>query len=320
MRASRLLSILMLLQLRGRVAAATLARELEVSVRTIYRDIEALAISGVPVYAETGRHGGVVLAEGYRTRLTGLTRGEAESLAFAGLVGAAKDVGLGNEAAAAQLKVLASLPAEAGASARHVAECFHLDPLPWYHRAETLECLPELAGAVWRERRIRIEYESWKGGVERLLEPLGLVLKGGRWYLVAVERGKPRTYRVSNLRRLDVLDQTFERPTLFDLASYWPNSCAEFEARLMRETATVRLSREGLRLLRETYPAVAEHAEKTARSLAAEGWIEAEIPIETPEYSARQLLRLGAEIEVLAPPELRDAMRRAAEAVVALYG
>lgn len=320
MRAGRLLSLLMLLQLRGRVSAAALARELEVSVRTIYRDAEALGAAGVPIYAEPGRNGGLVLSDGYRTRLTGLTRGEAESLALAGLLEAAKDLGLGADAAAAQLKVLASLPAESGASARRIAERFHLDPLPWYHRAETLDCLPTLANAVWRERKIRIAYESWEGGVRRELAPLGLVLKGGLWYLVAASRGKPRTYRVSNIGALEVLEKALERPTGFELARFWPAWCAEFEARLMAQSATVRLSPEGRRILRATSPAVAERAEASQRPSMVPGWIEAEIPIESTEYSARQLLRLGAEVEVLAPAELREAILREAERVVGVYG
>lgn len=320
MRAGRLLSLLMLLQLRGRVSATALARELEVSVRTIYRDAEALGAAGVPIYAEPGRNGGLVLSDGYRTRLTGLTRGEAESLAFAGLLEAAKDLGLGADAAAAQLKVLASLPGDSGASARRIAERFHLDPLPWYHRAETLDCLPTLANAVWRERKIRIEYESWEGVVRRELAPLGLVLKGGLWYLVAASRGRPRTYRVSNIGALEVLERGFERPEGFELARFWPASCAEFEARLMRETATVRLSPEGRSILRATHPAAAERAEASQRPSKVPGWIEAEIPIESPEYSARQLLRLGAEVEVLAPAELRAAILREAERVVGVYG
>lgn len=309
----------MLLQLRGRVSASALARELEVSVRTIYRDVEALSAGGVPIYAEPGRNGGVALSDGFRTRLTGLTRGEAASLPFAGLAGAAKDLGLGAEAAAAQLKLLASLPADSGASAQRIAERFHLDPLPWYHRAETLECLPALAGAVWRERKVRIEYESWKGGLTRELAPLGLVLKGGLWYLVASDRGQPRTYRVSGIAKLDVLEAGFARPARFDLARYWPGWIEEFEARLMREMATVRLSPEGLRVLRATSPATAERAEASQRASTVRGWIEAEIPIETPEYSARQLLRLGAEVEVLAPRELREAIAREAAKVAALY-
>ena len=167
MRASRLLSILIMLQMRGRLSAEALAREFEVSIRTIYRDIDQLSAAGVPVYAERGRAGGFELHDGYRTRLTGLTHSEAEVLLLAGAGGAAADLGLGAEAAAAQLKLLASLPPESGASAQRVAARFHLDAMPWYARVEPPGILPALAAAVWQDQRVRISYDSWKASVTR---------------------------------------------------------------------------------------------------------------------------------------------------------
>ncbi|MBL8507427.1 helix-turn-helix transcriptional regulator [Chitinimonas sp. JJ19] len=320
MRSSRLLSILMLLQWRGCLSATVLAREFEVSVRTIYRDVDALSASGVPVYAERGRQGGITLHPGYRTRLTGLTPGEAESLPLAGIATVARDLGLGAEAAAAQLKLMASLPVDAGEGALRIARRFHIDPLPWYHRAETAPCLPELASAVWRERCIQIDYENWQGQTRHELEPLGLVLKGGLWYLVASRRGKPpRSYRVASIRSITVLERTFSRPASFDLAVHWPASVADFERWLMKDIATVRLSAEGCRILRAVSPMAAEQVEASSRPSTREHWIEAEMPIETPEYSARQLLRLGAEVEVLAPAALRLALQQEARAVLALY-
>lgn len=309
----------MLLQVRGRVPAAALARELEVSVRTIYRDVEALCEAGVPVRADRGCLGGIVLSPGYRTRLTGLTKGEAESLPFAGLGSAANELGVSAEAASAQLKLLAGLPPDSGASARRISERFHLDPLPWYHHAEAPDCLPALARAVWGDKRIRIEYDSWGGTRSRTTGALGLVLKGGLWYLVASSREGVRTYRVSSIRRLEVLEGGFPRPARFHLAAHWPASVAEFEARLFRDRATVRLSPEGCRILRAESPAAAARAEATGRPWGSEGWIEAEIPIESAAYSARQLLRLGTEVVVLAPRELRAAVRREARRVAELY-
>lgn len=319
MRASRLLSILMLLQIRGRTPAATLAREFEVSVRTIYRDIDALSAAGVPIYAESGRSGGVALHEGYRTRLSGLTAPEAAALPLAGLAAAAADLGVSAEAASAQLKILASLPADAGATAQRISDRFHIDPTPWYHRAEEIACLPALADAVWRERRIEIAYESWKGAVERRLDPLGLVQKGGLWYLVAAADGAPRSYRIANIRRLDILDCGARRPKRFDLARYWRGWSRDFEARLLRERARVLITEEGERILRAVMPAAAEIAAKTRTSSRREGWSAAQIPFESADYSARQLLRLGSEIEVLAPSALRAALRREALAVARLY-
>lgn len=319
MRASRLLSILMLLQLRGRASAEALAREFEVSVRTIYRDVDQLSAAGVPIYAERGRNGGFALLDGYRTRLTGLTPSEAEALLLAGVGEAAAELGVGPEAAAAQLKMLASLPPDSGASAQRIGARFHLDPANWYSRAESLDLLPTLASAVWRDVGIRIEYESWKAVVKRDANPLGLALKGGVWYLVAAVQEQVRTYRVSNIRQLEVTQRHFKRPPRFDLGRFWGQWVKEFEARLMSERAIVRLSPAGLRLLRDVSPAAAEAANAAHTACAPKGWIKAEIPVESAEQAALLLLRLGADIEVLAPPELRAAISRQAVKLAALY-
>ena len=319
MRASRLLSMLMLLQMRGRLSAEALAAEFEVSVRTIHRDIDQLSAAGVPVYAERGRAGGFQLHEGYRTRLTGFTPAEAEALLIAGVGDAASALGVGAEAAAAQLKLLASLPRDSGASAQQVAARFHVDPTTWYARAESIDILPELAAAAWRNKRIRIRYESWKDVVSRDLDPLGLVLKGGLWYLVAAARDKARTYRVANIQKLDILGTPARGLRGFDLARYWKTWAADFEARLLSGRARVRLSPLGMRLLRDTSPAAAEAARQSQRACTPKGWIETEIPVEDVAFAARQLLRLGAEAEVLAPAELRAAVSAEARKVLARY-
>jgi predicted DNA-binding transcriptional regulator YafY len=320
MRSSRLLSILLRLQLRGRVPASELAREFECSVRTVYRDLDALSAAGVPVHAERGRNGGIVLAPGWRTQLTGLTAPEARGVPLAGLASAARDLGLGTAATDVQLKLLASLPPDAAADAGRIAERFHIDPLPWYHRPEPLPQLPALAAAVWEGQRVRVRYESWAGAAERVLSPLGLVLKGGLWYLVASAGGRgpkaaPRSYRVSGIQGLRVLQQPAQRPAGFVLAAHWPQSVAAFEARLMAGRAVVRISEEGLRILRAVLPAAAEWALRTQRKTRRAGWIEAELPTEPDAYAARQLLRLGTEVEVLAPAALRAAVAREAGAV-----
>ena len=319
MRASRLLSILILLQMRGRLSADTLAREFEVSVRTIYRDIEQLSAAGVPVYAERGRAGGFALLDGYRTKLTGFTPVEAEALLLAGIGGAAADLGVGAEAAAAQLKLLASLPPDSGASAQRVASRIHLDPTRWYSRPENIDILPALASAVWNGTRIRVQYESWKQIVKRELDPLGLVLKGGVWYLVAAVKGQPRTYRASNIRGLDVLEAQIQRPARFNLARYWTAWAKDFETRLLRERAVVKLSSLGLMMLRDLSPAAAEAVDSAHRRRAPSGWIKADIPIENIEYATLQLLRLGAEVEVIAPQALRAAIAKEAKRIVRLY-
>lgn len=319
MRSSRLLSILIQLQARGRAPALDLARRFGVSVRTIYRDVDQLSAAGVPVYAERGRNGGFSLLDGYRTTLTGLTPAEAEALLIAGVGKAAADLGIGAEAAAAQGKMLASLPPRSGARAARVGARFHLDPLNWYSRAESPAVLPRLAAAVWGDLRIRMEYESWKAVVARDAEPLGLVFKAGVWYLVAGAAGRPRTYRVAAIRSLEVLEGKFRRPARFDLARYWSESARDFEARLLRERATVRLSPEGLRTLREVSPAAAEAADRKHVASHPAGWIEAEIPVENVAYATRQLLSLGPEVEVVAPAGLRRSISQAAKAIAARH-
>jgi predicted DNA-binding transcriptional regulator YafY len=259
------------------------------------------------------------LLDGWKTRLTGFTPAEAEALLLAGAGEAAADLGFGAAAGAAQLKLLASLPADTGASAQRVARRFHLDPVGWYARAEAPEILPALAGAVWRERRIRVRYESWKDTVERRLDPLGLVLKGGVWYLVAAAGGKPRTYRVSNILELAVEESASRRPPRFDLARYWKTWARDFEARLLRQRATIRISPAGRALLRDLNPAASQAVEAEHRPCKPAGWVEAEIPVEGDAYAAGQLLRLGAEVEVRAPPTLRAAVAGEAARVARLY-
>jgi predicted DNA-binding transcriptional regulator YafY len=320
MRASRLLSILLLLQTRGRMTAQALAAEFEVSVRTLYRDIDQLSAAGVPVYADRGRSGGFQLLDGYRTKLTGLTPAEAEALFLSGLPGPAADLGLGDAMAQAQLKLLAALPGREGAG--HVAQRFHLDPIGWFRGAERTHLLPTLAEAVWTTRKIRIRYESWTDVVERELEPLGLTLKAGVWYLVAQMDRKPRTYRVAAIETLALTEATFTRPRTFDLAAYWTAWAADFEARIQQGEATLRLSPRGLTRLSHLSAAANDMAARTASAPDADGWVQVTIPIEMTslDHAAAEILKLGVEGEVLAPPGLRAHMAGVARRLGALYG
>ena len=323
MRASRLLSILLLLQTRGRLTAETLAAEFEVSVRTIYRDIDQLSAAGAPVYADRGRSGGFQLMDGYRTRLTGLTDAEAETLFLGGLSGPAAQMGFSGAVTTMQLKLLAALPPERQAAAERLAGRFHLDPVGWYQNADEAERLPVIAQAVWNSRRIAVRYESWKGEVSRELEPLGLILKAGLWYLAArpVEGpGEPRTYRVSNILDLTVGEVTFERPAAFDLAAWWAETSRRFEADIFTGTATVRASTAGLKRLAKLGAEQARiAAEAAAGTGSGDGWVEVIVPIESVEHAAVDFLRLGGEAEILAPAALRDAMREVAGRLGNLY-
>jgi predicted DNA-binding transcriptional regulator YafY len=314
MRASRLLSLLLLLQTRGRVGAAELARRFGVSVRTIYRDIDELSASGVPVYAERGRAGGFALHADYRSRLPALNPREAAVLPFAPLGDAAAAIGVGVEATTAQQKWLSALPGDSARSAQRVAERFHLDPAPWYTRTETLPLLPSLAAAVWSDRRILFRYRGWNSSGERRVHPLGLVLKGERWYLVACDGSKTRSYRVGEITALVVLDESARRPTGFVLGDYWKQNVQRFEQGLFQRRATVRISAAGRRLLADLLPAWLAAVPPDVP--AGVDWVETEIPLEDTAISARQLLRLGDDVEVLAPAELRAALIAEAQAIV----
>jgi len=317
--ASRLLSILMLLQSRGRMSAFALARALEVSVRTVYRDVDSLSAAGVPVYGDPGRNGGYQLREGWRTQLTGLTSGEARALLMTGLPGPAKALGLGEAAASAHLKLLAALPADWRGDAERVGARFHLDPVDWFRGAAPADQLRVVAEGVWSERRLRMRYESWTAVSERVVDPLGLVLKGGAWYLVARQRREPRTYRVAAIERAELLDQRFVRPPRFELAAFWSESTQRFEQGVYRDVATLRASPAGLSRLRAFSPIVAQAADRTASTPDRRGWRTVSVPIESVEHAAREMLRLGDDAVVLQPAALRDALRATAQAMLTAY-
>jgi predicted DNA-binding transcriptional regulator YafY len=308
-RASRLVSILLLLQSRGRMTAAQLAAELEVSVRTVYRDVDSLHEAGIPLYGDAGHRGGYQLLDGYRTRLTGLNADEAQALFLSGLPGPAAELGLGPVLAAAQLKLLAALPPGLGEHVGRVQARFHLDAPGWYGQADEVPLLPVVANAVWHGRVLQVRYRRWKEptDVDRRLEPYGLVLKAGRWYLVAAPG--PRTYRVDQILDLRVLDEKFGVPESFDLARYWQAYLADFRTYLHRADAVVRLA-----------PSAAGRL-PGAQTLAIEAgnWVRAVVPIESVEQACRELLALGADIEVLEPPALRARLAAAARATAALY-
>ena len=326
MRAGRLLSLVLLLQNRGRMTAEELAEELGVSVRTVYRDIESLSGAGIPVYGDAGHRGGYQLLDGYRTRLTGLHADEAESLFLAGLPGAAADLGLGEVLAAAQLKLTAALPAPLRDRSGRIRERFHLDALGWYREQDSPPGLAELADAVWNQHRIRVRYHRWAAPqeVERELDPYGLVLKAGVWYLVAAVAGAEqavRTYRVSQILRLEVVAETgFERPAGFDLAAFWRDYLEAYDARRLRLQASVRIAPAMLSSLPDRLDAALVRAvQASAGPPDAEGWVTATIPLESVELAVPTLLSLGADVEVLAPEELRRSVAETAAAVLARY-
>ena len=326
MRASRLLSLQMLLETRGRMSAQALAEALEVSVRTLYRDVDQLSAAGVPIYAERGRHGGFALLPGWKTTLTGLTPAEAQAVFLSGLPGPARDLGLGSDVQGAQLKLLAALPAAWRDDAQRVSNRLHLDPVDWYRESEPTPHLPTVAAAVWSGHQIRMQYESWNGTVERAVSPLGLVLKAGVWYLVAAAagaagagRGEPRTYRVANIRAAQALGTPARRPARFDLPRYWAASIARFESEIFTAEATVLATPAGLRGLRALGSAQARAVAAALASRRADGRVAVRLPIESIEHACGQLMRLSPQVEVLRPAALRRALVQRLQATAALY-
>ncbi|WP_031166160.1 helix-turn-helix transcriptional regulator [Streptosporangium roseum] len=323
MRASRLLSLLLLLQTRGHMTATELSEELEVSVRTVYRDVEALSSAGVPVYADRGPAGGYRLLDGYRTRLNGLTTEEASSLFLAGLPGPAAELGLGEVAANAELKLLAALPPEPRFHASRMRERFHLDVPGWYRGADEAPFLGEVSEAVWDQRPLRMTYRRWgPRDVERLAHPYGLVLKGGSWYMVAaVGGGEPRTYRVSRILAAEIAEGRFERPGDFELAAYWERYAEDFRARMYTAEALVRVAPGIEGMFRYTVGVdVADAALAEAGPPDDRGWVVVRLPIESVKHAHWLLLRLGADVEILEPAELRAQMAATVAALGGLYG
>lgn len=303
MRASRLLSIMILLQLRQRLTADELAEEFEVSVRTIYRDIDALSAAGVPVYGDRGPGGGFQLLDGYRTKLTGLDASEAEAMLLIGLPEEAQAMGLGDAAARARNKLLAALPKAGSEDANRIAGRFHLDTSDWYRAARPTPFLSRIARAVLDRRVLAMTYESWSARADWRVEPYGLVLKAGHWYLVARGHAKLRIFNIADFQSLDLLDYGFERPSDFDLASWWQAEQARFEAELFSETATLRLSPLGLKRLAALSPRGAAAARSAL--LGDDGWAVAEMAVENSDHGAREMLMIGAEVEILSPASFR---------------
>ncbi|MFF2307744.1 helix-turn-helix transcriptional regulator [Streptomyces sp. NPDC058128] len=318
MRAARLIKMVLLLQSRPSMTAAELAAELEVSERTITRDALALSEAGVPVYADRGRAGGYRLVGGYRTRLTGLARGEAEALFLSGLPGALRDMGLEDAASAARLKVSAALLPSLRDAPDSVAQRFLLDAPGWYQEPETPELLPPIAEAVWDDRMLAARYRRGDREVERELAPYGLVLKAGVWYLCARSGTAFRTYRVDRFVSVALTVERFERDEGFDLSAFWAERAAEFARSILRAEIVVRLTEAGARRL----PYVTDRGaaeEALAAAVAEDGGLRVVLPVESEEVAFSQLLTLGPEAEVLAPASLRERFGAAARAMASRY-
>lgn len=315
MRADRLLSILLTMQVKPRVTAGELANELEVSERTIYRDMEALSIAGIPVIAERGHHGGWSLLEGYRANLNALNTREIQTLFLNQPLFA--DLGLEGAAQNALLKLLATLPQEHRQQAEAINQRLYIDLTGWQRSKEDVSWLPITQEAIWKDRKLQIAYRRSDGEVvERVIDPLGLVAKGSVWYLVGAVDGETRTYRVSRIQSAALTDQPCRRPPDFDLKTYWEQSTVEFFENIPRHPAVVRVSPAILPRLRYAGTFVKIDAVLPPEP---DGWSTVHLHFDIPEEAREFVLGFGTFIEVIEPTELRDQVIEMAKAVVAFY-
>lgn len=322
MRADRLLSLLMLLQTHGKLPAHQLAKELEVSERTIYRDIEALSMAGIPVYGEPGREGGFALVDHYRTTLTGLSDAQVQALFMLNIPAPLADLGVRQEARTALLKIAAALPGDHREDERRVRQRFFLDAVGWDRGEEAVPHLQTIHNAVWQDRQLWILYQigPLAGSLDQRVEPYGLVAKAGIWYLVYRRGEAMRVHRVSRLLDARPAEETFVRPADFDLAAFWQHWCAEQEKSSSYFAATTRISPRLLPELPRLFGDRVRDRIAQAGPADAEGWIILDLAFESLEAARDRLLSLGGGVEVLAPQALRASLLDYAQQIAVLYG
>jgi predicted DNA-binding transcriptional regulator YafY len=317
MRADRLFSIVLLLQSHRRLTSRDLAGRLEVSARTIHRDMEALSGAGIPVVAERGAGGGWSLLGEYRTNLTGLNEAEIQSLFVIKPSRLLADLNLEKAAEGAFLKLLAALPSVFRRGAEYARQRIYVDVTGWNRAEETVPHLHALQEAIWQERRVRLTYARGEcETVERVADPLGLVAKGSVWYLVGAVEGEVRSYRVSRVQGVEVLDETCRRPPDFDLAAFWEQSAAAYRAHLPGYRARVRVRREIV--ARMPYAGRFARIEKAGQPDEG-GWVEVSLRFDAEEMACEYALGFGTQLEVLEPAALRERVLAAASSVVDFY-
>lgn len=324
MRADRLLSLLMLLQTHGRMTAQRLARELEVSVRTIYRDVDALSAAGVPVYAERGPGGGCALIDSYRTNLTGLTQDEVRALFMLSIPAALDELGVSQELKAARLKLAAALPPATRRDEAWARQRVYLDWTGWSQPEEPVPHLPTMQQAIWEDRQLHLKYRLEVGTyvklAERLVDPYGLVAKAGTWYLVCAENDRMRVHRASRVLDARITDEHFARPADFDLAVFWQAWCArQEEATHPYYPVTVRVAPDLVPWLPLYFGDRMREAIAQAGPPDAEGWITLTLPFERLEDARERILGFGRAVEVLEPEPLRESIVDFATQIVAFY-
>lgn len=313
MRADRLLSIMLILQTRGKTTAASLATELGVSRRTILRDIDALSISGVPIYAEGGHGGGIALDEDYRTNLTGLHEEEARTLFLASNESLLKQLKLGDAAERTLLKLNAALPARHQAAVHHMRQRILIDPAWWWQDSNQPAFWEALQTAVYTDRCVRAHYERYDGAtVTRTLEPYSLVAKSSIWYLVARRNGEFRTYRVSRFQDITLLDEQFTRDPTYDLPTFWHSHLQEFIESMAEYRITLEVHPDRIGFIQWLTPGRHQLTPPTT----PDGWHNVRIHIESVELAKMLVFSLGTQARVIEPRALYDAVVEAARAFV----
>lgn len=321
MRADRLLSMMLMLQAQGRMTADDLALQLEVSERTIYRDIDALSTAGVPVYTQPGANGGIFLDENYRISLTGLSKSEVLSLFVASNNAPLNDLGMGKSAEESLLKLFAALPRAHRHEVERLRQRFFIDPMGWLQEGEPLACLPIMQQAVWEDRIVKIVYQDSTGETrERKLEAYGLVAKANIWYLIGKKQaGELRTFRASRVASIELSDEHFQRDESVDIAEYWKKACEQFERDMMENfppyLAIVRVHPDGMWY----FPNFMNGRYEQIGDAGADGWTTLRVTYSTKGDAIARVLGLGTWIEVLEPDELKQGVIQQARDVLNFY-
>jgi len=322
MRADRLVSLMLILHTRGSSTAQELAKELEVSERTIYRDIEALSGAGIPLFALPGNQGGIFLDESYRVALTGLTPAEVQSVFIASSAAPLKELGMARTAAGTFLKLLSALPGHQRKEVERYRQRIYIDPAGWFENSANIPLLPLLQQAVWEDRILQIRYQHAEGTLStRTVEALGLVAKSSTWYLVARQPGKAvRTYRVDRIQTAELSDAVFQRSPDFDLPAEWQSQTAAFEQQFSEGeapvAATLRIHPQSARMFTSSVTGRYEILERED----PQGWVTLRVQYPSQTGARMSILAFGSQIEVLSPAGLREHIRAAAGAVQDLYG
>jgi len=302
------------------MTACDLAKKLEVSERTIYRDVNALSIAGVPIYGESGHGGGIALVENYRTNLTGLNQDELRALFMLGSLTPLADLGVSEELQGALLKLSASLPQDRRQDEDRIRQCFYFDSTWWSQREERVPHLQVVQQAIWQDRKLQISYRTpFSLEIKHIVSPYGLVAKAGKWYLVFARNENINVQKISEFIDVQISEETFERPGDFNLAEYWNNWCIEYEKVLSFFTTTVRVAPNFISILPRYFGTLIHDKIAQAGQPDSEGWITLNLSFESFEAARERILGFGRGMEVLKPIALRRSVLDYAEQITNLY-